>query len=84
MKEHTKRICNDFGDRPECQRDPDSRYTMYFDDIGEEPIYWCSFCGPGASMLEKSLTDALQSRGPEFQKEMTELIAQGMTKTSKH
>lgn len=37
-------ICRDFG-RPGCCSIPDSRYTMHFDDIGEEPIYWCTFCG---------------------------------------
>lgn len=57
-------ICNDFGDNPMCLCDPDPRYTMRFDDIGEAPIYWCAFCGPGAHMLDKSLMDALQSQRP--------------------
>lgn len=51
-------VCND------CKEPADPEYTMRFDDIGEEPIYWCSACGQVArdmnELLEKKLED------PEF------------------
>lgn len=58
--------CQNYGQRPECLRDPDPQYTMNFDDIGESPIYWCSFCGPESEVLSNALTRAIEEGGPEF------------------
>lgn len=57
--------CRDFG-REGCLGEPDPRYTMRFDDIGEPPLYWCTACGPGAHALTEAFTAALQERGAEF------------------
>ena len=48
-------ICRDFG-RPGCCSIPDTRYTMRFDDIGEEPIYWCTHCGKQSALILRSLS----------------------------
>lgn len=47
-------VCRDHG-RPGCLSAIDERYTMRFDDINEEPIYWCSHCGPEAEALRQYL-----------------------------
>lgn len=78
-----EKICNDFGDRVGCLREADSRYTMRFDDIGEEPIHWCEFCGPEAHRLAESLDNALRTRGPEFQKKATMILEQAMSQVTK-
>ena len=75
--------CNDYGDREGCLGEADERYTMRFDDIGEEPIYWCAFCGPTAHAMEQVIATALQERGPAFQKELTELIEQALAEQNK-
>ncbi len=54
-------VCRDFG-RPGCCSIPDERYTMRFDDIGEPPIYWCTFCGKEAEELDKIIQEALRTR----------------------
>lgn len=51
--------CRDFGERPGCLGTPDPRFTMDFSDIGEDPIYWCSFCGAEAQALDAALVSAL-------------------------
>lgn len=58
--------CNDYGDESCCLRDPDPRYTMRFDDIGEPPLMWCAFCGPRAHAISKALELACEQRGAEF------------------
>jgi len=60
--------CNDYGDPdvPECLGEPDDRFTMRFDDIGERPLLWCSACGPRAKSMEEALTEALDVGGTEF------------------
>lgn len=66
--------CNDYGDRVGCLGTPDDRYTMHFDDIGHPPILWCAFCGPMANALDQALTDALNSRGPEFAEDFAKAV----------
>lgn len=57
-------ICRDFG-RPGCCSIPDARYTMRFDLIGEEPIYWCTHCGKEAQMIDALINKAFAT-DPEF------------------
>ena len=64
--EETSMYCQDYGDRVGCLKVPDHRYTMLFDDIGERPILWCSFCGPTAHAQYAAITEALATKGPEF------------------
>lgn len=69
--------CRDYGDRPGCLGDPDERFTMRFDDIGEDPIYWCSFCGPEAHELDKLFQDTIKkaiAKGPEAVKRVFDLM----------
>ena len=47
---------------------------MHFDDIGYPPILWCAFCGPMANELDRALTDALNSRGPEFAEDFAKAV----------
>lgn len=61
------KYCNDYGDLPGCLGVPDERYTMRFDDIGEQPILWCAYCGPRAAALALILDAALTVNGPDFQ-----------------
>lgn len=60
--------CRDFGERPGCLGEPDERFTMRFDEIGEPPLYWCSRCGPEAKAMNEAFTKAIRERGPEFRK----------------
>ncbi len=71
-------FCNDYGDRPGCLGTVDDRYTMVFN---EGTIYWCAFCGPDAQMMNEALTNALETRGPEFQKELSDAIEEASRKT---
>jgi hypothetical protein len=73
-----KEMCRDHGERPGCLGEADDRYTMRFDDIGEPPLYWCARCGPEVAVINAALTEALETRGPEFQKELAGLIDQAM------
>lgn len=57
--------CKDYG-RPGCLEEPDERYTMRFDDIGEPPILWCAMCGAEAAAVNEVLIDALKN--PDFRK----------------
>jgi hypothetical protein len=52
-------VCKDYGDRPGCLGTPDEQWTMRFDDLGEEPILWCSYCGPKAHALNAIVLQAL-------------------------
>jgi hypothetical protein len=45
---------------------PDEKYTMRFDDIGEEPIHFCSSCGELAQQMLQILEKATKEQGPEF------------------
>lgn len=65
-------ICRDFGVAGCCSI-PDPRYTMRFDDIGEEPIYWCTFCGKRAQALEATINKAFETR-PNFAVEFKDAI----------
>ncbi len=69
----TQRFCQDYGDRPGCLGTPDERYTMRFDDIGEQPILWCASCGPQAHAMDKALKEAFATR-PGFAKELETAI----------
>lgn len=54
-------VCRDFG-RPLCCSVPDPRYTMRFDNIGEEPIYWCTHCGKYAAALDAIIDNAFKTQ----------------------
>jgi len=68
--------CNDRGDRPGCLGEPDERYTMRFDDIGEEPVRWCAHCGPDAHAVNAALQEALRTRGPRLARELEAAISE--------
>ena len=74
--------CNDYGDRPGCLGEADPKYTMDFQELGK--IYWCAFCGPEAHRMDKLLQEALDTRGPEFVKQFTNIIDEAKTATTKH
>ena len=57
--------CKDFG-RPGCLSTPDDQYTLYFHDIGEAPIYFCSSCGPLSRTLLKIFEDMVREDGEDF------------------
>lgn len=59
------KICRDYGDVPGCLGDPDERFTMRFDTIGQPPIYWCAHCGPEAKKIDEALKRLLESGAPE-------------------
>ena len=63
-------VCNDYGDNPACLKTVDERFTMRFDDLGAEPIYWCGHCGPEAKAMIAVLEHACEERGPEFVAEL--------------
>jgi hypothetical protein len=60
--------CKDFGDRPGCLGDNDERYTMRFDDLGEEPLYWCASCGPPNHAMDKALTEFMMASPENVEK----------------
>ena len=41
---------------------------MRFDDIGEEPIYWCTHCGKEAAAMDAAIQQAFAER-PGFAEE---------------
>jgi hypothetical protein len=55
--------CREYGERPGCLGTVDERYTMRFDDIGEEPLYWCASCGPKVQEMALALDEALKKPG---------------------
>ena len=74
-----QRICRNFTDPtapPGCLKVYDPKFTMRFDDLGERPIYWCSFCGPMAAAMDELLQAGLQARGPEFKKDLEKAITE--------
>ena len=54
---------------------------MRFDDIGQNPIYWCAACGPLVAKIEAALTDALKTQ-PGFEQKLGQALdnAEGETK----
>ncbi len=66
--------CRDLG-RPGCLETPDDRYTIRFDDLGEEPLLFCASCGEHARRMMKLLESSLATRGPEFAKELDREIS---------
>lgn len=76
MSRPTGYICRDFG-RPGCCSIPDMRYTMHFDDIGEEPIYWCTHCGKQAAEMDAVIQDAFETRtgfAEEFRRAIEDVL----------
>ena len=69
---------------PGCLKTVDPKYTMDFSDIGQPPIHWCSFCGPLAAAMNDALTGALESRGPEFQREAEKAITEAESSPLQH
>lgn len=72
--------CRDLG-RPGCLEIPDDRYTLRFDDIGEEPLLFCASCGKHAREMMKLLENAFATRGPEFAKELEDKISEAENET---
>lgn len=68
-------LCRNYRDRDcvGCLGDADERYTMHFDDIGEPPLFWCSFCGPGVHDMNAALEQALKTR-PGFAEKLEAAI----------
>lgn len=75
--------CKDFGDRPGCLGTPDPRYTMDFSDIGEDPILWCSHCGPDAHAMSEALVHAMETRGPEFHAQLSDAVSKAKAEQEK-
>jgi len=73
MTENIK-YCRDHPDRPGCLGVADLRFTMYFDDIGEAPIYWCARCGPEVNKMNDIIVKALNEGGPEFAQQFSDAI----------
>lgn len=68
-------ICRDWKDaRPGCLKVADPRYTMYFDDIGEPPIYWCAHCGADAHEMDKVISKAFSEGGDRFKEAFEKAI----------
>jgi len=77
-------FCNDYGDQVGCLGTPDNRYTMNFDDIGEQPILWCAFCGPLAHAMAAAIDKAALERGEEFMTTFKDLITAAEKEQSQH
>jgi hypothetical protein len=67
------KFCQNRGHRDVCLEEPDERYTMNFDDIGERPIYWCAYCGPESHRIAEQLKSLMEHR-PGFQEEFEAAI----------
>ena len=78
-----EKICRDYGDRPDCLKVADERYTMDFSDLGQPPIYWCAKCGPEAQAINEALNKALDTR-PGFAKELEAAISKVEAKKVRH
>jgi hypothetical protein len=46
---------------------------MRFDDLGEEPLLWCTTCGPFAKRMAKALTQAFETEAGFAEKLEAEL-----------
>lgn len=64
-KENEKHRCHDADDPDahDCVKEADPRFTMDFSDIGEEPLYWCSVCGPLAHDMSNMLMKSIEKVG---------------------
>lgn len=71
------KLCNDYGDAPDCLGVSDPAYTMRFDTIGEEPIHFCSVCGKRARIFEAAISRTFDTR-PGFAEEFKQAIEQAM------
>jgi len=72
----TMNLCKNYLDTtapPGCRMMADERYTMRFDDIGEEPIYWCAACGPLVQEIDALIDEAFETR-PGFAEEFRDAI----------
>lgn len=67
--------CKDYG-RPGCLETTDDAYTFRFDDIGEDPVRFCSHCGPINLEMLKALEDAFRAGGPAFAEKLSEAVTQ--------
>ena len=67
-------MCRDYGERPGCLGEADERFTMNFDDIGEQPLHWCSNCGANAHAMNEALREAARKQGVVFVKRFSELV----------
>lgn len=76
-----KQTCKDY-EREGCLIEPDERFTLNFDDIGEPPIYLCSHCGPDALALNDMLMKAL-SKDPSLAKKLAEELDKAEAKLKK-
>ncbi len=74
MKTEGEFQCRDFGDNPDCLKDPDATYTMFFSDIGKLPIYWCSHCGPIAEAMMVALFSDAAMKDPTLMVRLEEAI----------
>lgn len=55
----------------DCGKLADERYTMDFTDVKPGAfLYWCAECGPPAHAMNDALVEALETRGPEFAREL--------------
>jgi len=57
----------------ECGRPANPDFTMRFDDLGEEPLLWCTTCGPFAKRMAKALTQAFETEAGFAEKLEAEL-----------
>ena len=69
--DHTQ-LCQSTG-APFCLQVPDPEFTMYFDDLGEDPIYFCSVCGPTAVSVTEALYERLEA-DPDLAGALTEMF----------
>lgn len=74
MSNNHQKVCRDYLERPGCLGQADERYTMRFDDIGEEPLHWCSHCGPEVQAQLRTLERAFETRGPVFLAQFSDAI----------
>lgn len=56
-----------------CLREADPKYEMDFSDIGEQPLHWCSACGPREHALQESIMSAMADR-PELKEKLRAAI----------
>lgn len=74
--------CKDYG-RPGCLGNPDDRFTMDFEDIGEGKIYFCASCGPQNRAVSEALEKWLSEAKEEDLKKLEALIIQAEKERSK-
>ena len=69
-------FCRNYGDVnvPDCLKVIDERHTMNFDDIGQDPIHFCSNCGPREQAMADLLTNACRRGGELARKKIAAMI----------